>query len=290
MSMTTAQAFDRFMEIISPTETQREEITNKRTKTAGYLSSAFPSDSTLPLVRVILIGSAARGTIVRPVEDIDVMAEFSNKDNIFETYRYDSGAFLQRIARGLDAKTTISSIGARGQAVRLFYTSGAVVDVAPVFKWSGGGFALPSGDGGWITTDPEAQATWYIEKKKSIGENLTPIVKLARRWNRVHSQRFQSYHLEVMAANSFGTIGSNWRTAMNKFFEWAPNHIVVSDPAGHFGRLDYYLSASDLSSIKSRFSEALERSSRALDAESRGDHEEAKRLWRIELGDEFPLG
>lgn len=289
MSSTTAQAFDRFMEIISPTETQREEITNKRTKTAGYLSSAFPSTSTLPLKRVILIGSAARGTIVRPVEDIDVMAEFTNKDKIFETYRRDSGAFLQRIVKGLDAKTSIASIGARGQAVRLFYTSGAVVDIAPVFKWSSDGFALPSGDGGWITTDPEVQATWYSEKKQAIGQNLTPIVKLARRWNRVHSQRFKSYHLEVMTANSFGKLGSNWRTAMNKFFEWAPKHIAVSDPAGHFGRLDYYLSSGDLSLIKSRFSEALDRSNRALEAETQGDHEEAKRLWRIELGDEFPL-
>lgn len=290
MALTTAQAFDRFMEIISPTDTQREEITNKRTKTAEYLSTAFPSTSTMPLKRVILIGSAARGTIVRPVNDIDVMAEFTNKDKIFENYRKSSGAFLQRIAKGLDAKTSIALIGARGQAVRLFYTSGAVVDIAPVFKWSGDGYALPSGDGHWITTDPEAQAKWYTEKKQTIGQNLTPLVKLARRWNEVHSHRFKPYHLEVVVVNSFATIGSNWRMAMNKFFESAPGHISVSDPAGHFGRLDDYLSRSDLNAIRSRFDEALDRSNRALNAESNGDHAEAKRLWRIELGDEFPIG
>jgi predicted nucleotidyltransferase len=290
MALTTAQAFDRFMEIISPTETQQEEIANKRIKTAGYLSAAFPATSTMPLKRVILIGSAARGTMVRPVEDVDVMAEFINKDKIFETYRNNSGALLQRIAKGLDAKTSLASIGARGQAVRLFYTSGAVVDIAPVFKWSSNGYALPSGDGGWITTDPEAQATWYTERKQVVGQNLTNLVKLARRWNGVHSHRFKSYHLEVVVANSFATVGSNWRTAMNKFFEWAPGHIAVSDPAGHFDRLDDYLSKNDLAAILSRFSEALERSSRALDAESKGDHAEAKRLWRIELGDEFPVG
>ena len=216
------------------------------------------------------------------------MAEFTNKDQIFETYRNHSGRFLQRIAKGLDAKTSIASIGARGQAVRLFYTSGAVVDIAPVFKWSSDGYALPSGTGGWITTDPEAQAAWFTARRQSVGQNLTPMVKLARRWNRVHSHRFRSYHLEVVVATSFGTVGSNWRTAMSKLFEWAPNHIGVSDPAGHFGRLDDYLSRNDLAAIKSRSSEALERSKRALDAESRGDHTEAKRLWGIELGDEFP--
>ena len=290
MALTTAQAFDRFMEIISPTPTQREEITDKRTKTAGYLSSAFPSSSTMPLKRVILIGSAAWGTMVRPVEDIDVMAEFTNKDEIFETYRRDSGAFLQRISKALNAKTSIATIGARGQAVRLFYTSGAVVDIAPVFKWSGDGYALPAGNGGWITTDPEAQAKWYSDRRQSVGQSLTPMVKLARRWNNVHSHRFKSYHLEVVVANSFGTVSSNWRTALNKLFEWAPNHIGVSDPAGHFGRLDDYLSNADRAAIKSRFSEALERSNRALAAESDGDHAEAKRLWKIELGDEFPIG
>jgi len=34
--------------------------------------------------------------------------------------------------------------------------------------------------------------------------------------------------------------------------------------------------------------EALDRAKNAITAEERGDHVEAKRLWRIELGDEFP--
>ena len=72
----------------------------------------------MPLKRVILIGSSARGTIIRPVNDIDVLAEFTNKENIFEQYRAHSDDFLQRIRTALDAKTSIEKIGARGQAVR----------------------------------------------------------------------------------------------------------------------------------------------------------------------------
>jgi len=64
----------------------------------------------------------------------------------------------------------------------------------------------------------------------------------------------------------------------------------VIDPAGHFGRLDDYLSGSQLKAIKSRLAEAAERADKALAAEAQGDHPEAKRLWRIEMGDEFPLG
>jgi hypothetical protein len=288
MTLTAAQAMAQFVDTISPTDAQRADIASKVSATRGYLQTAFPSSSDLPLKRVILIGSADRGTIIRPVNDVDVLAEFTNKDRVFEKYRHDSGAFLQRIRTALNAKTSIMQIGVRGQAVRLFYQSGAHVDIAPVFKWSGGGFALPSGDGGWITTDPEAQAVWYSERKTKVGSNLTPVVKLARRWNNVHSKRFQSFHLDVMVATMFASVGSNYRDALKCFFEWAPNRIGVSDPAGHSGLLDSYLTWTDRQAIGSRFAEALDRAKRALAEEEVGNHAEAKRLWQVELGGEFP--
>jgi predicted nucleotidyltransferase len=290
MTLTTAQAFDSFVSTISLTDTQKIEVTNKRNKTEEYLRAAFPSTSTLPLKRVILIGSADRGTLIRPLDDIDVMAEFTNKDNVFETYRYKSGDFLQRIRTALQANTSISQIGARGQAVRLFYTSGAHVDIAPVFKWTGDGFALPSGDGGWMTTDPEKQATWMAERRTAVGSNLTPVVKLVKRWNRVHSSRFASYHLEVMTASMFSSLGSNWRDALKVFFDHAYHNIDVSDPAGHSGSLSSYLTADARARIKSRLSEAKTRAENAIAYEAAGNHSEAKRLWKIELGDEFPTG
>lgn len=288
MSLTTAQAFTAFLEKISPTTDQRVEITNKRQKTEEYLRDAFPSSGNLPLKRVILIGSADRGTIVRPVNDIDVMAEFTNKGNVFEQYRSHLDHFLQRISTALNAKTSIKKIGARGQAVRLFYTNGAHVDIAATFKWKNGGYALPRGDGSWMTTDLEAQAAWFSQRRTVIGSNLTPRCKLVRRWNVVHSHRFQSFHLKIMVASMFKSMSSNYRTAMRSFFDWGPRWITVSDPAGHSGDLDDYLSRDARVAIKSRFAEALDRSKRAIAAEDRGDHGEARRLWRIELGDEFP--
>lgn len=285
---TTAQAFTEFLSKISPTEVQRTEVRDKRTKTEGYLRDCFPQSGDLPLKRVILIGSADRGTLVRPIEDIDVMAEFVNKDDIFEIYRRKSGDLLQRIRRALNAKTSIANIGARGQAVRLFYTSGAHVDIAPVFHWSSGGFALPSGDGGWITTDPEAQAKWLTDKKASVGSELTNRIKLLKRWNQVHSARLQSYHLEVVVASYFSTVSSNHREGLELFFKDAASRLDVSDPAGHSGTLSGYLTYSGRAAIKTRFSEAYQRATKAMNAENSGDHQEAKRLWAIELGSEFP--
>ena len=133
MPLTTAQGMATFLaDIITPTEKQQADVTAKRQSTGGYMAEAFPQTSDLPVKRVILIGSAARGTLIRPVDDVDVMAEFINKDHTFEKYRNDSGAFLQRIKTALDAKTAIKGIGARGQAVRL-QASAALDDDAPPF-------------------------------------------------------------------------------------------------------------------------------------------------------------
>lgn len=289
MTFTTAQAFTAFLDdSVSPTAAQRVDVTTKRAKTEDYLRDAFPPASTLPLKRVVLIGSADRGTLIRPVDDVDVLAEFTNKDKIFETYRHDSGAFLQLIRRALNANTSIKRIGARGQAVRLFYTGGAHVDIAAVFKWSGSGFALPSGDGGWITTDPEEQARWFTGRKATVGASLSTVVKLAKRWNDVHSKRLASYHLEVVVANAFASVSTNYRNAMKCFFEWAPDRLDVNDPAGHSGILSAYLTYTERVALRSRFAEALGRAQRALDAEASGNHAEAKRLWRIEMGTGFP--
>lgn len=284
---TTAQAFSNFVDRISLTDTQKAEVSTKRNKTEEYLRAAFPSTSDLPLHRVILIGSADRGTLIRPLDDIDVMAQFTDKDHVFEKYRHDSGAFLQRIRTALLANTSIANIGARGQAVRLFYTSGAHVDIAPTFKWTSSGYALPSGDGKWMTTDPEAQATWMAGRRTLLSSNLTPMVKIVKRWNSVHSSRLSSYQAEVMTATMFTALGSNYRDAMKVWFDHAPSYLDVQDPAGHGGSLGSGMSSTSRQALLSRLAEAKNRAVNALAHEDAGNHAEAKRLWKIELGDEF---
>ena len=285
---TTAQAFDKFVDQISPTPEQTTAVKGKRTTTENHLRGAFPSSNATPLQRVVLIGSAARGTLTRPIDDIDVMAQFTNKDRIFEQYRADSGAFLQRIRRALDAKTSIADIGARGQAVRLFYKSGAHVDIAPTFKWSGEGFALPGGSWGWTTTDPEAQAAWMVERRKQLGSHLTTVVKMAKRWNRVHSSRLSSFHVEVMTATMFSSLNGNLRDAMRCWFDWAPKYLDVDDPAGHGGNLGGNLTSTSRVALRERLGNAETRASLAIAHEEAGSHTDAKRIWKYEFGDQFP--
>jgi Second Messenger Oligonucleotide or Dinucleotide Synthetase domain len=288
MKLTTRQAFDKFIRNISPTEAQREQAIRNCQRARSYLETVFSSSSVMPLDRTLVIGSAARNTIIAPAQGVDLMAQFANSDGVLGKYRHDSRLFFQHIARALGAETAIAKMR-QGQAIRLFYADGPVIDIAPVFKYRDAGYMLPTSDGGWIIIDPEAQDRWFAERCEIAGKNLRLAVRLARHWNRVHRSRFQPYHLEVLTTNTFESIGSNWPDSLAKLFSWAPESIRMRDPAGHLGRLDYYLSEGALRAIRSRFADAANRANQALLAEANSDHATAKGLWRIELGEEFPI-
>src|SRR3954447_14277814 len=115
MASTTPKAFDEFKEHLRLTAPQRAAITARRDATVGYAESAFPADSDMPLSRTKLVGSAGRDTIIRPIDDVDLLAVFRNKDSVFEQYRYDSRAFLYKVRDALLRYSRVQVVGARGQ-------------------------------------------------------------------------------------------------------------------------------------------------------------------------------
>jgi Second Messenger Oligonucleotide or Dinucleotide Synthetase domain len=288
MALTTYQAFEQFMTDITITDYQKASIVEGRRKSViENLTAAFPSSSDLPFHEGRLIGSASKGTIVRPLDDIDVLAVFSNENDAWSKYRRDSQGFLYRIKRAYDGVET-AQVGARGQAIRVFFQTGGHVDVAPVFLQSTGVYHLPSGDGSWILTSPFIANKWFADKNGELTYNLAPIVRLLKKWNAAHSRRLRSFHLETMAGHTFGSLSSNRRTALQKFFEWAGGHLDINDPGGRSGLLSGYLSGTARDDVRRSFDAAQDRATKAIAAEESGDHEEAKRLWRIVFGSSFP--
>lgn len=77
-------------------------------------------------------------------------------------------------------------------------------------------------------------------------------------------------------------------TNPQNFFEWSDNHLDVNDPVNNPGRLAGYLSSNARTEVRKSFETAAERARKAIAAEGSGNHGEAKRLWRLILGDSFP--
>lgn len=286
---TTARAFEKCLEDLSATDYQKKtQIPARKKSVDTNLEEAFPSTSDMPFFGGILMGSAAKGTIIRPIDDIDVLAVFSNEKGVWlGKYWNDSQAFIYRVRQAY-AGTIIQQVGTRGQAVRVFFKTGGHVDVAPVFSQGNDVYWLPNGSGGWISTAPEVANRWFSTRNKDLGYHLAPIVRLLKAWNRAHSNRFRSFHLETVAATVFARLGSDYRDALQKFFEWAPNLLDVNDPGGQGGSLSAYLTWTARQELIGALSTAAERARKANEAEARGDHTEAKRLWRIIVGPSFP--
>lgn len=288
MVSTTPEAFREFKRRLLLTGPQRELVRSRKMTASGYLDTAFPASSDLALRATHLIGSAGRDTIIRPLDDVDVFAIFLNKDRIFERlYRNDSRRFLYRVRDALSAYR-VEVVGARGQAVRLFYSQRPHVDIAPVFKWSTGGFALPDGHGSWLTTDPFVHHQWIEGRDKALGYRLKPLIRMLKRWNNEHSKHLKGFHLEVVAGTVFKSIGPDSRDACERFFEWSQNRLRVDDPAGYGGDLSVYLTDAKRALVLTALEAARSRASMANAAERRGDHSEAIRQWRMVFGDEFP--
>lgn len=288
MATSVADAFTQFQERIALTSPQQSSAMARQKRSKEFLEKHFPASYELPLRSAVPMGSTERGTAIRPLDDIDLLAVFDNKDGVFERYRNDSQAFLYRIKNRIDAKTTVQQVGARGQAVRLFYNDGLHVDIAPVFRWASGGYCLPAGDGGWILTDPLKQADWVEGRETALSGQFKRRVRILRRWNAVHSRRLGSWHLEVIVGRTFNTMSSNHRVGLMRFFEWAPRFLHVQDPDDLGGDLGAGLTMTQEIGIGQSLSSSHTRSVAAVDAEARGDHKEAIRLWRIILGEDFP--
>jgi hypothetical protein len=289
---TVADAFTQFTSKITPTTAQRETMSDRRARADEVLRAAFKG-SNMPLIRTKLIGSAGRNTVVRPLSDVDVFAVF-NDDQVWNTYRGDSSKLLYRVRDALNAKYNIK-VGSRKQAVRLFFNSDPQVEIVPAFTVTTGGYCIPSGQanffGGykWQMTDPYVHEQFIDKRNTELDGRLRPLIRLLKRWNAVTGKHFSSFHLELIVQASFSTIGTSVPMNTHQFFEWAPNHLNVSDPAGHSGNLmdgiDFFKTITMRNALKT----AYDRTAKALESAENGKQAEAIRLWRITFGDEFPV-
>ncbi|MFB6907536.1 hypothetical protein ACFCWB_25030 [Streptomyces bacillaris] len=290
MAMTVTSAFNDFDVKVKPSAATWTKVYGRRDAVVRVLKDAFPAGSDIRYGSHKIIGSLGRNTACNPVDDIDLMVHLNVERGLWERkYRYDSSEFLYRVRRVLNENSPVRKIGARGQAVRFFYADALSVDVAPVERYTTGDFGIPDGSGNWLTTNPTKRETYLDGRNGALSGDLKKIIRFAKKWNKSHSSRLSSFHLEMMVARTYATLGSNSRTALRLFFDYNYNNLSVQDPAGFSGDLSSYLTQVNRIAVNDSLKSARDRADLALEAENRGSHQEAMRLWRIILGSDFPM-
>lgn len=290
MATTISGAFREFNDDkVTPSNALWAKVDERRSAVVNVIKAAFPASNDITYKSHRVIGSLGRKTACNPVDDIDLMVHLSVDQDLWDRqYRYNSANFLYRIRKVLNEHSPVRKVGSRGQAVRFFYADGLSVDVAPVEKYDSGDYAIPDGSGNWLTTNPITHETYLNKCNGELEGDLKRIIRFAKKWNGAHSSRLTSFHLEMMVARTYATMGNNSRTALRLFFDYNLYNLSVDDPAGFSGDLSSYLNQAGRTAVNDGLKSARDRADLALAAEGRGDHREAIRLWRIILGNDFP--
>jgi hypothetical protein len=183
-------------------------------------------------------------------------------------------------------------ISRSGQAVTISFTD-FKVDVVPSFYRHGGGFFTSNTSGGtWIATDPRKHIALSSRQNAAHGNDLVPLIKILKCWNRTIGRRVRSFHLEVLAWQIFDRMTiSNFSSGARYFFDKGRGLISKhnSDPAGFGGDVGFYINTRvQLDDAISRFATAYNRAVKAEDYARRGYVAEAITEWRKVFGETFP--
>ena len=183
-------------------------------------------------------------------------------------------------------------ISRNGQAVTIQFTD-FMVDVVPAFSRKGGGYLIPNSiSQSWISTDPKKHVGIMSAANDEHDEDLVPLIKMIKGWNRTIHDYFRSFHLEVMALHILNSVKiSDYPSGVRYFFDKGRSYVKQKnpDPAGYSGDVGSYLNTQQkVNDAVSRFETAYNRAKKAEEYEQVGYTEYAINEWRKIFGDYFP--
>tara|TARA_R110000782_G_scaffold120356_1_gene211308 strand:- start:1277 stop:2140 length:864 start_codon:yes stop_codon:yes gene_type:complete len=237
-----------------------------------------------------LAGSYSRSTIISPLSecDIDIFVVIESK---YYT-QYQPSALLDRLRAVL--KNTYPStpkISRNGQAVTISFTD-FKVDVVPCFNRKGGGFIIPNSiTQSWLSTNPTIHQSYLSEQNRLHGNNLIPLVKMMRGWNRCINNDFSSFYIELCTAKVLTNVRIDDFTSGVRYVFDKGREVVkykIIDPAGFGDQINPLNNISTVNEAVSRFQTAYNRAIKAEEYAQNGNIRLAFEEWRKIFPRYFP--
>src|SRR3989344_6854092 len=234
MATTIEQSFLKLKQNLEITDLQEATVSTRQKS----VRKVMEAEITLVDPYSFLTGSYARSTMIAPLKEADVDIFFVLDLQYFHHYDGQNGGqagLLDWVKRTLrKTYTETPDISRNGQAVTIRFTD-FVVDVVPGFNRQGGGFLIPNSvNQSWIETDPKKHVEIMTTANKAHNEDLVPLVKMIKGWNKNNSKHFSSFHLEVLALQILhGVTISNFPSGMRYYFDKGRTIITQKnlDPA-----------------------------------------------------------
>jgi hypothetical protein len=227
--------------------------------------------------------------------DIDILVVLGS--DYFYHYNGKNGGqagLLDLVKRTLrETYPRTPDVSRNGQAVTIQFTD-FMVDVVPAFNREGGGYLIPNSiTQGWISTDPKKHEEIMSTANREHKDDLVPLIKMIKAWNRVTRNYFRSFHLEVLALHILhGVVISDYPSGVRYFFDKARDYVTKKnpDPAGYGDDVGRYLNTQEkISKAVKRFDAAYNKARMAESGHQFGYVLHATDAWRQIFGDYFPV-
>jgi hypothetical protein len=239
-----------------------------------------------------LTGSYSRSTMIAPLKEADIDIFVVLNEKYF--HHYDNGknggqgGLLNLLKRTIQKSYSTTAASRNGQAVTIKF-SDFRADVVAGFYRVGGGFLITnSSNNTWLPTDPKKHVDLMTAANKVHANDLVPLVKMIKAWNKSNGAYFRSFHLEVLSLQIFNNVTiSDFPSGARFFFDKARELVKLPnyDPAGYGDDVGRYVTVADaVNRLETAYNRALKAEQFARDYKI----VDAVRNWRLIFGDYFP--
>jgi len=284
MATTINGSFQEFRSNLEVTPPQQSSVSGRQQAVRQAVARR------LTVLDSFLTGSYRRHTMIAPLSEADIDI-FVVLDPSYYTVA-GFGALLNRVRSVLlETYTRTPHISRNGQAVTIRFTD-FVVDVVPAFYRIGGGYLIPSTtESRWIETNPRLHEPFISNANAAHNQDLVPLIKMIKAWNRSIGGTFRSFYLELLVEKVLRGIRiddfpSGCRYVFDKGREAV--RYTIGDPSGLGNQVSGLAAARTVTAAVSRFQTAYLTAQRAEQIARLGSTQAAITQWRGLFGGSFP--
>ena len=274
---TLLRCINQFIDKITPSDLQEDVVQGAYDNLEGYLTS---DDCKLKIKEVFLNGSYIRGTMIRPMNDIDVFAVIDDTDYYINGQVPNPQSVLTSFKNYLNNIPDYKDKCRQDRPCITIDLSKLHIDVLPALRHAG---ALSIPDPSlthWIFTDPKTHNQNFSDIDRRCNYKAKDIVKAVKRWKKDSELPLPSFKIEVIAGYVFNLFSfKNAEEGIRLWFDHAEGYLT-QEMTGSYNQF-----------VKVR--DAIRANKKKIDEAKvltdNGKSAEAIKIWKGIFGRDFPI-
>lgn len=290
---TIAQSFNSILAHVAFTDPDVAAFETHKSRIESSLHGSFA------IAKIVRIGSYARGSAIRFRSDLDLLALLRRREEVdWGGQPVLPSTILNRVRDALRGTFPGTALGRDGQAVVVEFSDHRRIDVVPAWfddaldnGWPL--YRIPSGSEEWLATSPELHGKYIADGDAKAGGKLKSVVQILKYWRQCREPELpmSAFHAELLLAKEGTCNGARSLAACvaDALSLLERRHCrALQDPCGISG---YVPAAGTEAKVDRLFAAVHGSATRARDAvqyETLGMADEARRMWGIIFNNCFP--